>query len=251
VTAETAPSRRYAVVVPAFEPDAELLPLVKAVADARPLAVVVVDDGSAAASAVHFKGLEGLEGVSVLRHEVNRGKGEAIKTGLRHVLERIPDAIGAVTMDADGQHTPEDVLKVGALLLRKQEALILGERDFRGDVPLRSRVGNALTKAIFNLATGMNLSDTQTGLRGIPRGLFGAILGIRSSRYEFETDMLFLCRERGVPVVGVGIKTVYVGRNRSSHFRPLRDSARVYSRLLGNFARLARRRTAPPGAHFL
>jgi glycosyltransferase involved in cell wall biosynthesis len=231
----------YAVIIPAFEPDAGLPTIVSAVAASLPRVVVVVDDGSSAASAVHFQGLLGLERVVVLRHGSNRGKGEAIKTGLRHVLEHCPDAVGAVTMDADGQHTLEDVLKVGTLLLRERHALVLGERAFGGKVPVLSRLGNVLTKAIFNRATGMHLSDTQTGLRGIPLELVPAILRIGSSRYEFELDMLLLCRERGFPVVCVEIRTVYIDNNRSSHFRPVRDSVRIYARLLGHVSRHLRK----------
>ena len=239
----------YAVVIPAFEPDAGLPGIVRAVATALPRAVViVVDDGSSARSAPHFQALPEPGRVVVLRHGSNRGKGEAIKTGLRHVLEHFPGAVGAVTMDADGQHLLEDVLAVGARLLRDRDALVLGERVFSGKVPLRSRLGNGLTRALFNVATGMGLSDTQTGLRGIPLGLVPAILEIGSSRYEFELDMLFLCRERRFPVVGVEIRTVYIEGNRASHFRPLRDSARVYARLLAFLARLLRARIVRGGA---
>jgi glycosyltransferase involved in cell wall biosynthesis len=245
------PSPCYAVIIPAFEPDARLSTIVRAVTAALPRVVVVVDDGSSATSAIHFQELQGLERVVVLRHRSNRGKGEAIKTGLRHVLKHCPDGVGVVTMDADGQHTLEDFLKVRALLLREKQALVLGERAFSGKVPALSRVGNVLTKVIFNCATGMHLSDTQTGLRGIPLGLAPALLQIGSSRYEFELDTLFLCRERGVSIIGVEIRTVYIDDNRSSHFRPVRDSARIYAHLLGHLARLLRKmiwRHDPAGA---
>jgi glycosyltransferase involved in cell wall biosynthesis len=232
----------YAVVIPAYEPDVGLSTTVRAVAAALPRAVVVVDDGSSAGSAARFEELQDLERVVVLRHAGNRGKGAAIKTGLQHVLECFPDVVGVVTMDADGQHTLEDVLKVAAVLLREKHALVLGERAFDGEVPARSLLGNMLTMGIFNLATGMHLADTQTGLRGIPLGVVPEILGIGSSRYEFELDMLFLCRERGIPIIGVAIRTVYVDGNRSSHFRPVRDSARIYARLLGHLSRLLRKK---------
>ena len=234
--------RPYVVIIPAFEPGPDLVHIAEAVAATHPRALVVVDDGSSAAAADVFRALAGLDGVTVIRHGRNLGKGEAIKTGLRHVRENFPDAAGAVTMDADGQHALEDVLRVGEVLQREPGALVLGERAFHGEVPLRSRLGNSLTKAIVNVTTGLRLTDTQTGLRGIPFGLFEAVLGIGSSRYEFELDMLFLCRERAIPVVGVPIRTLYIEGNRSSHFRPLHDSVRIYRRLLANLARLAARR---------
>jgi glycosyltransferase involved in cell wall biosynthesis len=236
------PSPSYAVIIPVFGPDAGLSAIVRAVTAALPRLTVVVDDGSSAKSAMHFQELQSLERVVVLRHGSNKGKGAAIKTGLRYILEHCPEAVGAVTMDADGQHMIQDILKVGALLLREKHALILGERGFAGKVPVLSRVGNAVTKVIFNLATGLHLSDTQTGLRGIPLGLVPAILGIRSSRYEFELDMLLLCRERGVRIIGVGIQTVYIDENRASHFRPVRDSVRIYARLLGYLIHPLRKR---------
>ena len=162
---------RYSVVIPAFDPDTGMLRIAEAVAAACPEALVVVDDGSSAERAGQFRELEGLEGVVVLRHERNRGKGAAIKTGLRYLLEHTPETSGAVTMDADGQHTLEDLLRVGSVLEREKHALVMGVREFGRDVPLRSRVGNVVTKKLFNFVTGMDLADTQSGLRGIPMSL--------------------------------------------------------------------------------
>ena len=129
--------RPYVVIIPAFEPGPDLVHIAEAVAATHPRALVVVDDGSSAAAADVFRALAGLDGVTVIRHGRNLGKGEAIKTGLRHVREHFPDAAGAVTMDADGQHALEDVLRVGEVLQREPAALVLGERAFHGAVPLR------------------------------------------------------------------------------------------------------------------
>ena len=235
----------YSVVIPAFDPDAGILQIVEAVAATRPEAVVVIDDGSPADKADRFRGLKGLERVVVLRHERNRGKGMAIKTGLRYVLKHNPNAVGAVTMDADGQHTLEDMLKVGSALVREKHSLVMGVRRFGREVPLRSRVGNVVTKTVFNFATGMSLIDTQTGLRAIPMSLVPPLLQVASSRYEFDLDMLFLALRMDIPLRSVDIQTVYIDRNRSSHFRPVKDSMRIYRRLAEHVVSLLWERVRP------
>jgi putative flippase GtrA len=136
-------------------------------------------------------------------------------------------AVGVVTADADGQHAPDDVLAVAEQLTKSPNELVLGTRLFDGNVPLRSRVGNGVTRFAVRLLLGTRLHDTQTGLRGIPRALIPHLLRIRSSGFEFELDMLVTAKHRGFGIAGKQIATIYEPGNPSSHFNPLRDSMRI------------------------
>ena len=220
---------RLLVLVPAWQPDHRLVSLVEELRGNGFAAVVVVDDGSSGAGV--FEELRRLSSVVVVRHERNRGKGRALKTGLEFVLREMPGIQGVITADADGQHRAEDIVRV-ARGLCQEERLVLGVRAFGGVVPLRCRVGNGVTRSVFGWLTGVRLSDTQTGLRGIPRGLFEELVEMEGERYEYEMVVLTrLCRTGRRPVE-VPIETLYLDGNRSSHFKPLVDSVRILCALV-------------------
>lgn len=221
------------VLIPAYKPGEVLARLVADLAARGFSRILVVDDGSGPAYAPLFESLLSHPQVTLLRHESNRGKGEALKTGLHHLLASEPAAAGAVTADADGQHLPEDIERVARHLASCDgSTLVLGCRSFGPGVPLRSRAGNLLTAAAMRWIAGLRLADTQTGLRGIPRALAARLLGTKTSGYEFELDMLLMAKHEGFAVSGTPIATVYLEDNRSSHFNPLRDSMRICSVLL-------------------
>jgi hypothetical protein len=137
------------------------------------------------------------------------------------VMREMVGARGVVTADADGQHRVGDIVRVGEAL---RGEFVMGVRGFSGRVPLRCWVGNWVTRVCFKAVTGVRVSDTQTGLRGVPRGMFEEVLGCAGERYEFEMVVLVrICRR----MVEVPIETVYLEGNGSSHFRAVRDSVRV------------------------
>ena len=220
---------RAVIVIPAHEPPAKLVELVQDLSrDAR--AVVIVDDGSSSQCREVFSQASALPNVTLLSHAVNLGKGRALKTAFEHVLlTTTADAVGVVTADADGQHLAADIRRVAERLEDRATpaALILGSRAFQGEVPLRSRFGNLLTRKVFALLIGRALSDTQTGLRGIPRSFLAELTQLEGNRYEFELEMLIRATRR-MPIEELGIATVY-GAFAKSHFDPLRDSLRIYS----------------------
>jgi putative flippase GtrA len=191
------------------------------------LAVVVVDDGSGEEFSPIFSRIRE-EGAHVLRHFVNLGKGAALKTGLNFAACSFPRAVGVVTADADGQHAVEDILATGQRLREKPLHLILGAREFGTGVPLRSRIGNVVTREVMHVFVGAKLSDTQTGLRGIPRAFIPELLRLKTTGYDFELDMLLRCRKDNRTISEIGIRTIYLDGNRASHFNPLLDSMRVY-----------------------
>src|SRR4051812_30179884 len=154
------------VLLPVYQPGQQLPTLLAELREAAPgVGALVVDDGSGPASAPVLDAARDL-GCTVLRHGVNRGKGVALKTGFRHLTEARPGH-DVVSADADGQHRVKDILRV-AEQVRASGRMVLGTRRFEGRVPLRSRVGNTLTRLLFRAATGCPIRDTQTGLRGYP-----------------------------------------------------------------------------------
>lgn len=215
-----------AVLIPAYKPDRRLNQLVDDLLAFGFSRLVVVDDGGGEPFREIFNDLQGK--AEVLVHEVNRGKGAALKTGLAHIMKT--PGVAVVTADADGQHTPSDIAKIADALIERPDALILGSRD-KKQMPPRSKVGNTLTCGVFGLTTGLWISDTQTGLRGLPACELEPFSRLDGDRYEYEMNMLIDTAKRKVPTVEVTIDTIYIDDNASSHFNALKDGMRIYKLL--------------------
>lgn len=218
------------VLIPAYEPGPALPALIAGLtgADAH-LRLVVVDDGSGPRFANVFAEAR-TNGADVVTHLRNEGKGAALRTGFDHIL-KVCGGDDVVTADADGQHAADDILRVADGLHAEASAgtppMVLGCRSFTGPVPARSRVGNKIARGVFRLAAGWNLSDTQTGLRGIPADMLPWMLDQTGDRFEYEQNVLLRCRRDGWATREVPIRTVYLEHNASSHFRPVVDSLRI------------------------
>lgn len=220
-------SERVAIVIPAYQPDGALGALVRELLDRVDGPIVIVNDGSTPDRAPIFTALARLPRLTVLKHAVNVGKGQALKTGFAFVMEAMPDIAGVVTADADGQHLPADVAALVARLVAQPDRLVLGHRRLDARAPWRSRVGNALTRRVFHLLLGRWLADTQTGLRGVPASLLPVLLGLASTGYDFELDALVRVAQLGLAIDELPIAAIYEDGNRTSHFDPLRDSVKV------------------------
>lgn len=224
------------LIIPAYEPNASLLDIVSdtmALAETRnfDLHTLVINDGSSPDCDSVFERLEKLTGVTVLTQSPNQGKGAALKLGFAYALEQPAQRVSfVVTADADGQHLPEDIFNV-AERSRETQSTVLGVRKFDASVPLRSRFGNVLTRQLFRLIHGIDVQDTQTGLRAIRREDLRLIGGIAYNRYEYEIEMLTALMHART-VEQVEITTVYEPGNPTSHFNPVIDSARIYWVLL-------------------
>lgn len=214
-----------ALVIPAYNPNERLVALLKA---AKPhfSRIILVDDGSTEGRA--FINAAHSLGVEVLTHAANRGKGAALKTAFA-ALRSDEDA---VTADADGQHKPDDILKVSAALCSFREGLVLGVRQPGKPIPLLSRLGNGWSRLLFRLLLGYPVSDTQTGLRGIPAAFIPKLLELPGERYDYEQLMLLETRYMRDHILEIPIKTVYFDGNAGSHFRPIRDTLRNHLALL-------------------
>lgn len=218
------------LLIPAYQPSEKLVQLIKALrelhSDQR---IIVVDDGSGTGSVAIFSKIHDFN-IELLRHPKNQGKGQALKTGFQYWLETSsPAAPGIVTADADGQHLPQDILHISAVFREYPLTLYLGVRQFDKDsTPWRSRFGNKLTTFVLRLFTKNPLQDTQTGLRAIPRKLMTRLLNSKTSGYDFELEMLLAAEENQIAIQQIPIHTVYLDDNRSSHFKPLIDSFKIY-----------------------
>ena len=223
---------KCAAIIPVIDPTSRIIELAEGLIAEGFEHLIVVDDGSAEAEAAGLFARLEAKGAVVVHHGANRGKGAAIKTGIREMLRSCPWAEGFVTIDGDGQHTPQDAARVCAAV-GQEAGIALGVRDFKGaSVPLRSRVGNAFSAAYFRLDTGRACSDTQTGLRCVPAALVPLALQMEGERYEYEMNFLTAVVRSGAPVKEVPIQTIYENGNKASHFDPVRDSMRIYRTLI-------------------
>lgn len=221
------------VIIPAYEPNQRLIDLVNVLAhDARVSRILVVNDGSSTPCELIFHEVSAFPKTIVLTHPVNKGKGAALKTALTEALKEPLETV-AVTIDADGQHRPEDMFRVLEEAQRHPDALILGARRFDlANVPLKSRLGNTITRAITSYLIGQRITDTQTGLRAFHRSTFESWIAIPGDRYEYEMNVLLAAGKLGIPLIEVPIETVYLDNNAASHFNPVLDSIRIYKRIL-------------------
>jgi len=220
------------VLIPAYKPKPELISFVKKLSSFPVRKILIIDDGSGKDYRFIFSELKTIEKVEVLQHDTNRGKGSALKTGFRWAEQQHPKCTGVVTADADGQHKIEDIIRVAEALEKSPGKLIIGSRTFKGEIPFRSKLGNIVTALLFRFIYGIKLSDTQSGLRGIPRSLLRPFLDIPYNHYEYETEMLLLSSRLSLKIEEVPIETVYENNNESSHFNPLVDSFKIYFVLL-------------------
>lgn len=222
---------KVVLLIPALNPDEKLTRLVADLRDRGFTEFMIVNDGSQAECLPIFEELRAC-GCEVFTHRKNFGKGRALKNALNRIYEVFPSFECVVTLDADGQHIPKDIINVAEASLANPDKMILGVRTFGRDVPLRSKFGNVMTRNVMRLFCGLRISDTQTGLRGFSKEILIHFLDISGERYEYETNVLLETREREIPILEVPIETVYIDDNKSSHFNPIKDSIRIYSLFL-------------------
>ena len=226
------------IILPSLDPDEKLLGVIEGLLEVGFRDILLINDGSKPENFHYFtEAAAAHPEVTLLHHAVNRGKGAALKTAINYFLVHRPEGMGVVTVDGDGQHHKLDILAC-AKAMKESGELILGCRDFdHPDVPFRSRFGNKTTCGIFKLFVGMTVSDTQTGLRAIPRKDLPTMLAIEGDRFEYETNMLLKLKQKSIPFREVKIRTVYIEENKTSHFRVIRDSWRIYKLILAHFFR--------------
>lgn len=215
------------VLIPAYEPDEELVHLVQKLHQEN-FTIVVVDDGSGPSYRHLFDAIA--EKAHIVRHEKNCGKGAALKTGMQYIRDCLPEAKRFITCDADGQHRIEDVLRVNRQL-HAGHKFVLTMRNRRKDIPLRSRVGNDMSRVVYALLTKRYLSDNQSGLRGFSREYIDWLVLVEKDNYDYEMNVLYYAAKKAIPICTIPIEAIYINNNQSSHFQPVKDTFRIYNSL--------------------
>lgn len=220
---------KHIVLIPAYCPSGKLTELVRD-ADEAGLQCLIINDGSGKDYDSVFNELAGH--AVILHHEQNRGKGAALKTGMRWISEHEPDSI-VICADADGQHLIEDIRRCAEAAEREPEHFILGVRSFeKKNMPARSLYGNKITETVFRLTSGVHIRDTQSGLRAFHAGMIPMLAEAYGERYEYEMNQLLLLARNHVTIDQIDIRAVYEGNNECSHFHPVRDSFLIYRQIL-------------------
>ncbi len=215
------------VLLPCYNPDEKIMSAFLKVLSKTFKNIVIVNDGCSKIHDDFFKKLE--KKYPIFKHYQNFGKGRGIKNGLNYILNQYPDCKVIITADCDGQHTVEDIKKCYKASLKHQDSYVLGYRDFDSkNVPFKSKYGNKITRNILKIFVGLNVRDTQTGLRAMSRNIASKMMMVNGERYEYETNTLLFCKNEDIPLLEVPIKTIYIEENRTSHFNPIKDSILIY-----------------------
>lgn len=220
------------IIIPAFRPGKKLIELLEALSNypTQYHRIILVNDGSESIYEPIFEEAKSYAQVKILTHGMNLGKGQALKTGFNFILCNHTESVcGVVTCDADGQHLAEDIIGLCEKLSHSPQTLWIGARNFDlPHIPFRSKFGNILTRTLFKWFVGLNLTDTQSGLRAIPLNFLAPLLKTQTIGYDFELDMLMLVKKKRIPLKEHPIKTIYEEKNKSSHFNPIIDSVKIY-----------------------
>ena len=219
-------NKELIIVIPSYEPDNKLIELIDKLNNYfNDFKMVVINDGSKGFDSI-FDVAKNKKNVIFLEHDVNKGKGEALKTAFRYIKDYEKNFV-IVTADSDGQHKPEDIKRVYDFYISHDYKVVLGSRKFENDVPKRSTFGNDVARGLLRLVENKHLNDTQTGLRAFDDSLIDFMLEIKGSRYEYEMNMLAELIRAGISIGELAIETIYINENKGSHFRPVRDFSRI------------------------
>jgi glycosyltransferase involved in cell wall biosynthesis len=221
---------RFAFILPVYNHAATVAKVIKD-AQALQFPVFVVDDGSTDNT---YDQIKEIPGIQILRHQLNQGKGAAIKTGFAAAAVV---ADWAITIDADGQHYPQDALKLINAIPADMRAIVVGAREGMAgaNIPWTSRFGRKFSNFWVWAAGGAILSDSQSGMRlyPLPEAM---LLTTIARRFQFEVEILVLARRKGLKVVETPVRVIYnPDGKRISHFRPFVDflrNAETFSRLI-------------------
>lgn len=218
------------VLIPAYEPTEKMISLITELIEKTDYKILIIDDGSGDSYRWLFDKAEEY-GCTVLHHSVNKGKGEALKTGFNYLYSECePDKV--VCADSDGQHHVDDIVKLADAIEDGKQEMVLGVRKFEGDVPFKSRFGNSISAFTFKLATGIALNDTQTGLRGYPYEMLPWLCSVEGKRFEYEQNLLLKSKKSDISIKQLPIATIYDNNNKGTHFRPIHDSVSVLMPIL-------------------
>lgn len=226
--------KNLVIVIPSFCPSDKLIPLVKSLKEKKLTHIVVVNDGSPPSYDPIFEDAASL-GCLILKSRQNSGKGDALKKGIKFILEQANSASHILCCDDDGQHTPQDILKVAQYAIKNKSPFILGVRNFDSHTPLKSLIGNLIVNRLLSLMLVTRIKDSQTGLRCYDRNIATILLHIKGNRFSFETSSLIHLLRSNLTPVEVSISTIYFSNNQDTRFNIWRDSYQILKTLLVAF----------------
>lgn len=215
-------------LIPAYKPDEKLTEIVKELVE-HSFEIVIVDDGSGEKYREIFENAQ--NNAKVISYEKNKGKGGALKEGLKYIKASYDSNTTIVTMDCDGQHLVIDAEKLCAKV-DKELKLVIGKRTRNKKIPLRSKIGKSITRIVFFLVTKVKLYDTQVGLRAFNYNLLDLLLSVPGNKYEYEINVLLQCTTQNIKIEEVEIQTIYINSNENSHFSTIRDSFSIYKEIV-------------------
>ncbi len=216
-------------LIPAYEPNNKIIDLLKELKKEN-FETIVIDDGSGEKYSDIFK--KSQKYATVLVHKINKGKGRALKTGLSYIEKTYKNNYIVITMDSDMQHTVKDANKLYEVCLKNKKSLILGKRLRKKETPIRSKLGNIITRFFFKLVTKVDIYDTQTGLRAFSDEIISNLINIKGERFEYEINVLLACVKNNINIKEVEIETIYIDNNSGTHFKAFRDSILIYKELI-------------------
>ena len=220
---------RKIALIPSLEPDNKLINLTEELHNNN-FDIIVVNDGSSKEFDHIFN--KAKKYACVLSYKTNKGKGYALKHGIKYIKENYKEPYIIITMDSDGQHKVDDAIKLCNYVINNPNELVIGKRIRSKKTPLRSRFGNAITKLVYFLTTKVNVYDTQTGLRSFTNHLVDFLLNVNGNRFEYEMNVLLLAPKENIKITEIEIETIYIDNNSKSHFNTFKDSLRVYKEIL-------------------
>ena len=217
-------------IIPSYEPTEKLLIVTNEILKHNDINLIVVNDGSNKSYDTIFSQLD--KRIVLLGYDVNMGKGYALKHAFKYVQDKYQDDYVVVTLDSDGQHDVGDAINLCEYAINHPDTLVLGKRLRKKNVPLRSRFGNEITRLVFRLSSGVDIYDTQTGLRAFTNKLMPKMKEVPGNRFEYEMNVLTTFARKHIPMQEIEIKTIYENNNKGSHFHAIKDSYLIYKNIL-------------------
>lgn len=211
------------ILIPSYEPDDQLVPLVNSLLELE-YKVVLINDGSSEKYDEIFNQVK--DKVVYLKHPINKGKGAALKHGFSYLTFDDLDCKYVITCDGDGQHAVSDIEKVDKKM-HKVDEITFGVREFGPGTPRHSRTGNNMSRFCRTLVTKHYIQDDQCGLRGFPFKYLDDLISTPGGRYEYEMNIVCNLQMKRYPFYEVPIQTIYLNNNKGTHFHRGKDTFRI------------------------
>lgn len=219
------------IIIPSLDPDEKIIKVVKSLKEVGFNNILVINDGSSKETLKYFEVLKKEFGCDILSYENNLGKGNALKLGYESLLKN-KSIKKVISVDGDGQHIVNDVVKVNNNI--EEGSITIGTRTFGKGVPFRSRLGNKVSSIIFSTISKRKITDTQSGLRGIMRSDLDKIIRISGSRFEYEMNVLLNLKKISLNLIEIPIETIYIDNNKTSHYKVIKDSFKIFKVIIKN-----------------